>query len=242
MDNSIKNTVKLHAFMAHAGIASRRKSEELIEAGKVTVNGHRAHVGLRIDPATDTVTVENKKIETPEVHRYFLVYKPVGIISSTNDELKRKTVVDLIKDIDERLYPVGRLDQDSEGLMLLTNDGILANKLTHPKYRIPKIYQITVDSDPTRKALEHLRRGVKLADGYTHPVEVEIVEQGEHNTILEMTIYEGRNRQVRRMMDRIGYPVLKLVRVKMGPFTLDDLEGQKSIEVSKKQIKQMFNF
>lgn len=239
MDNSTQNTIKLQAFMAHAGIASRRKSEELIADGQVLVNGEVAHIGQRVNPHKDTIQLGKQKVNKVENPRYFLVNKPLGIISSTSDELHRKTVVDLITGVEERLYPVGRLDQDSEGLMLLTNDGALANKLTHPRYHIAKTYQATVTGRPTSKALEHLRRGVKLNDGYTQPAEVEVTDETDKQTILEITIYEGRNRQVRRMMDRIGYPVEKLIRTKLGPFSLADLQDKRYLELPYKVVHQL---
>ncbi|MBP7740717.1 rRNA pseudouridine synthase, partial [Candidatus Woesebacteria bacterium] len=191
-------TIKLQSFMSHAGIASRRASEKLIEDKKVLVNNQTAHIGQRIDPTRDTVVVSGKAIEKPEKFRYFLVNKPVGYVSTTSDELKRRTVLKLLpQNIKERLYPVGRLDIESEGLLLLTNDGTLAQKLTHPSHKVRKTYHVIVRGTPTFKALNHLRNGVKLKDGFTKKAEVEVLLKDDGQTTLEITIKEGRNRQIR---------------------------------------------
>ncbi|MBP9819131.1 rRNA pseudouridine synthase [Candidatus Woesebacteria bacterium] len=233
------DTIKLHAYLAHRGIASRRAAEELIKAGKVTVNGAVAQIGQRINPAQDQVAVEGKIVtQNHEPATYILVYKPPGIISTTADELDRNTVLDLIPRQSVRLYPVGRLDKESEGLMLLTNDGELAQKLTHPRYHFAKTYQVQVAGKPTLKALDHLRRGVKLKEGYTQPAEVQVLNREEETTWLSITIYEGRNRQVRRMLERVGYETLRLIRETMGPFSLDDLLEQPYRILSTRELQQ----
>ncbi len=221
------NTIKLQKHIATSGYCSRRKAEELISQNKVTVNNQPAHLGQRIDPTTDAVKINNVTIEqfdskNKETTTY-LIYKPVDYVSTTSDELGRKTVLNLIPKTKERLYPVGRLDKDSEGLMLLTNDGDLANQLTHPSFEIPKTYHVHLDRKPTYRAIEHLRKGVKLKEGYTKPTQVEQLD----DTMLEITITEGRNRQIRRMMERVGYEVTKLIRVRMGEYDLEQL-GDKS--------------
>ncbi len=237
--NSNKKTIKLQLFLARAGIASRRKSEVLIDSGIVSVNGQKATIGQRVNPNTDTVSIDGKRIPKPQPHRYFLVNKPVGYISTTADEMGRRAVIDLIPTIAERLYPVGRLDRESQGLMLLTNDGELAQKLTHPKFEIPKTYEVLVNGTPTWKALEHLRRGVKLKDGFTKPATVEILTKEDHGTWLEITIKEGRNRQIRRMTERVGYDTKQLIRTKMGPFTIGDLNDLPYIEVSEEEVSEL---
>ncbi len=238
MDNE-QTTIKLQAFLSHAGIASRRKSEELIAAGKVLVNGSVAQIGARVNPKTDKVTVDGTVITSQEEKRYFLVNKPVGYISTTSDELSRKTVLQLLPAMTERLFPVGRLDQESEGLLLLTNDGELAQKLTHPKYEIPKTYEVLVAGNPTRAAMDHLRNGVKLVDGFTKPAIVERLGNDGDNTWLEITITEGRNRQIRRMTERIGYETLKLVRTQMGPFDIGLLDEQRYLELSSEEVTEL---
>lgn len=237
-------TIKLQAAMAQLGVASRRKSEELIAAGKVLVNQKPAHIGQRIDLARDQISVNGKTItmaQPPELV-YFLVNKPVGYVSTTSDEQGRKTVLDLLpKSVTTqyRLFPVGRLDLDSQGLILLTNDGELAQQLTHPSFRHQKTYEVLVQGTPSRKAIDHLRRGVKLKEGYSKPDSFEVIGPDGDNTWLELTLHEGRNHQVRRMMERIGYPVLELVRTKMGPFELDMLEEERYIKLSDDEISQI---
>jgi len=217
--------------MAHAGIASRRKSETLISEDKVRVNGEHAHIGQVIDPKKDKVSVEGKMIMGMENQVLFLVYKPVGLVSTTEDEMGRKTVVDFLlnqlsaeerKDL-PRLYPVGLLDKDSEGLMIITNDGALTQHITHPSFEVEKTYRITVTGHPTEKALAHLERGVLLQEGMTSPSHVDVVDQTPLSTILEITIHEGRYHQVKRMLLRVGYEVQRLIRIKMGEYTVEML-------------------
>lgn len=236
---SNQKTIKLQLFLARAGVASRRKSETLIESGIVLVNGKKATIGLRIDPTKDVVKVKDTLIAAPQMHRYFLINKPVGYISTTSDESHRKTVLDIIPKLTERVYPVGRLDQESEGLMLLTNNGELAYKLTHPKFEIPKTYEVLIEGRPTGKALNHLRRGVKLKDGFTKPAEVSVLSHDGPNTLLEITIKEGRNRQIRRMTERVGYETIELIRTKLGPFDLGDLDEERYIELPEEAITQL---
>lgn len=223
--------MKLQTYMAHAGIASRRKSETLISEDKVRVNGEHAHIGQVIDPKKDKVSVEGKMIKGMENQVLFLVYKPVGLVSTTEDEMGRKTVVDFLlnqlsaeerKDL-PRLYPVGLLDKDSEGLMIITNDGALTQHITHPSFEVEKTYRITVTGHPTEKALAHLERGVLLQEGMTSPSHVDVVDQTPLSTILEITIHEGRYHQVKRMLLRVGYEVQRLIRIKMGEYTVEML-------------------
>lgn len=230
---SKSNSLKLQAFLAHAGIASRRQAEVLIREQKITVNGQPATIGQRIIPGTDLVRYQGKVIELSEPPLYVLVHKPAGLVSTTSDELGRATVLSLLPAElrTHRLYPVGRLDQDSQGLLLLTNDGDLAYRLTHPKFKVKKTYLCKLDRSPTQKALEVMRRGVRLTDGKTAPAKVTQVDDPMWDKWLDddtdrwysVTIHEGRNRQVRRMWERVGYNVEKLVRVSMGPLTLDQL-------------------
>ena len=234
------NSVKLQAFMAHAGVASRRASEKMIEEKKVEVNEKLAHIGQRINPNKDIVKINGKIIGESEKLRYFLVNKPVGYVSTTSDEMGRKNVLELLpKDIKERLYPVGRLDIESEGLMLLTNDGVLAQKLTHPRYKVLKTYYVTVKGTPTFKAINHLRNGVKRKDGFTKKAGVTVLIKEDGETTLEISIWEGRNRQVRRMLERVGYDTIRLIRVAMGPLDLEMVEGKTVIELNKEQIEKL---
>lgn len=234
------NTIKLQAFLSRAGIASRRASEQLIADGKVIVNNKIAHVGQRINPDTDTIEYNSEIISQPEKKRYFLVNKPTGYVSTTSDEEGRKTVLQLLPGkISERLYPVGRLDIESEGLLLLTNDGSLTYKLTHPKFEIPKTYHVFTKRKPSFNAIMHLRKGVKLTDGFTKPAQVERIHADETGAWTEITITEGRNRQVRRMFERVGYDVEQLIRLQIGPLHLDMLDDQPFLELSEETIKKL---
>ncbi len=225
-------SLKVHAFIAQAGITSRRKAEELILKGKVQVNGKNAVIGQRIDPKKDLVMIDQQVVNPQTNIVTYLINKPVGIVSTTSDELGRKTVNDFLQskvaeDVKlPRLYPVGRLDMESEGLMVLTNDGNLAQYLTHPSNEVPKTYHIVVEGKPTFLALRHLERGVKLREGMTSPALIELLEAGPDQTKLAITIHEGWNHQVRRMMLRVGYKVITLVRVRIGDYTLDQLQDQ----------------
>lgn len=233
MTNS--NSVKIHAHLAHQGIASRRKAEELVQMGKVRINGQIAQIGQRINPIQDQITVEGSKLSKQTAqHLYFLINKPNGYVSTTSDELGRKNVLNIIPESirkQHRLYPVGRLDLDSEGLMLLTNDGDLAFKLTHPKFEVKKTYHVLVAGTPTEAAINHLRKGVKLREGFTRPAEVEELKIEGDNTWLSITIHEGRYHQVKRMLERVGYETLRLIRVSMGQFSLENLKGQPFIQL-----------
>ncbi len=229
--------MKLQTYLAHAGIASRRKAEELIASGQIKVNNQVATIGQRIDPQTDVVMFKNTRVQLASQWTTYLVYKPAGVVSTTHDELGRRTIVEYLRTQVPptvklpRLYPVGRLDADSEGLMILTNNGELTQHMTHPSYEVEKTYRITVLGHPTEKALAHLARGVRLKEGMTAPAKVHELDHILTETTLEITIHEGRYHQVKRMMLRVGYEVTKLIRVQMGPYTLSDLKGNTYKEI-----------
>ena len=211
---------RLQKVMALAGIASRRACEEIIAAGRVTVNGRKVtEPGTKVQPGRDVVRVDGKKISAPERHDYILLYKPRGYLSTVKDPRGRKTVMDLLDGLDTRVYPVGRLDYDSEGLLLLTNDGELTFALTHPKHQVKKTYLARIKGVPSRNSMELLANGVELEDGPTAPAAVEMDDIYNGNARLRITIHEGRNRQVRRMCEYIGHPVLSLKRVALGNLT-----------------------
>lgn len=224
--------------MAEAGIASRRKSEDLIRVGKVRVNGQPAHIGQRVDSTGDVVTVGGKTLHPTTEFVYYLVNKPAGVVTTTSDELGRQTITSLLPKTPHRLFPVGRLDIDSTGLVLLTNDGELAQVLSHPKFAVTKTYEVTVAGAVSLAALKHLERGVKLKEGYTNPAQVTVLRKSETKTKLAITIDQGWNRQVRRMMERVGYEVTQLKRVEFGPFKLTDLGGNLYVQIELTQIKR----
>lgn len=218
--------MRIHKYLAHAGVASRRHAEAMVEAGKVTVNGKIATVGKVIDSDTDKVAVEGKPVKIDEVLVYYLLHKPRGVVSAVTDPDGRRTVVSLVPG-GHRLYPVGRLDYDSEGLMLLTNDGDFAYKLTHPKFEIDKTYHVLVKGVMTEKAVGYLEQGVTIEGKKTAPAKVVIAEAQPNNTWIDITIHEGRNRQIRKMCEAVGYPVLRLIRTHLGPWALGDLASGK---------------
>ncbi|SDG21663.1 ribosomal large subunit pseudouridine synthase B [Fontibacillus panacisegetis] len=230
---------RLQKIMAEAGVASRRKCEELILSGKVQVNGETVTtLGTKADPAVDEITVDGKPVGA-EKKMYLVFNKPKGVITSASDPQGRKIVTDYLKGITERLYPVGRLDYDTEGLLLLTNDGHFAHMLTHPKHHVPKTYHATVKGVPHGSELDKLKKGVMLEDGMTAPAEVEyhdINPEGKESTI-SITIHEGRNRQVRRMFDAINHPVNKLKRISFGDLFLGNLKRGSYRHLTKEEIE-----
>jgi 23S rRNA pseudouridine2605 synthase len=206
--------VRLQKVLAQAGLGSRRTCEELIERRRVRVNGEVAVLGRRVDPEHDLIEVDGAAIGVKEGLVHLLLHKPAGVITTVTDTLDRPTVLDLVPAA-PRVYPVGRLDADSEGLLLLTNDGELTHRLTHPSYGVDKEYLVEVEGAPQRGAVRRLREGVELDDGRTAPAKVAVLG----DRLLRITIHEGRNRQVRRMCEAVGHPVLRLVRTRIGPLT-----------------------
>jgi pseudouridine synthase len=222
---------RLARFLAHAGIASRRHAEELIAAGRVQVNGLTVTTqGTRIHPDTDTVLVDGKPVRSTTSHVYVLLHKPIGYVTTAYDPHGRPTVLDLLPAELRalRLYPVGRLDFDTSGLLLLTNDGDFALRLTHPRYSMRKHYQALVQGCPPESALAALRSGVTITEdkGHSHKTalaQVSLLRKAGSDCWLSLTIHEGRKRQVRRMLAVVGYPVLELIRVGIGPLKLGDI-------------------
>ncbi|MEF3301852.1 pseudouridine synthase [Paenibacillus sp. GYB003] len=232
---------RLQKVLAQAGVASRRKCEEYILAGRVQVNDKTiTTLGVKVDPAADVIKVDGRPINKQRM-QYILFNKPKGVITSTNDPEGRSIVGDYIKDVKERIYPVGRLDYDSEGLLLLTNDGELANLLTHPSHHVPKTYHATVEGVPHGDLLDKLRQGIKLEDGMTAPAEVEYVDidPDKNETIVSITIHEGRNRQVRRMFEAIKFPVIRLKRIQFGSLQLAGLARGKHRTLTKQEVEEL---
>ena len=236
-----KNEVRLQKFMAEQGVASRRKSEELIAAGKVKVNGHPAEIGMKINPYKDLVTVRGEKITFVKKRKmvYIMLHKPRGYVTTVSDEKGRKTVMDLIPDIKERVYPVGRLDRDSEGLLILTNDGSFANCMTHPSHEYAKKYRVTVRPDITDEALNNLRHGIMIDGKKTAPAEVTVLTKEEGRVVLEFIIHEGRNREIRKMCESQGLEVARLKRTSIGSLKLGMLPQGQYRELSEQEVKKL---
>lgn len=233
---------RLQKILAAAGVASRRKCEELITSGQVQVNGDTVTaLGTKADPAVDVITVNGRTIGA-EKKIYIMFNKPKGVITSASDPQGRKIVTDYLKGITERLYPVGRLDYDTEGLLLLTNDGDFAHLLTHPKHHVPKTYLATVKGVPHGTELDKLKDGVMLEDGMTAPAEVEYydVDPDGKQAVISITIHEGRNRQVRRMFEAIQHPVTKLKRISFGGLYLDNLKRGLYRHLRKEEVEELF--
>ena len=204
---------RLQKLLSARGVASRRKAEELIAAGRVTVNGRPAALGEGADPETDTVRIDGKPLPQVQKNVYILLNKPRGYVTTVSDEQGRKTVMDLLTGVHTRIYPVGRLDRDSEGLLLLTNDGALTQRLLHPSHEVSKEYRVTV-SGPVEHAAENLRRIRDVAGMAIRPAEVQMLRREGNRAELRIVIHEGRNRQIRRMCARCGLEVLRLQRVR----------------------------
>ncbi len=215
--------MRLQKYMAVSGIASRRKSEEIIKEGRVKVNNIIiTELGTKVDIENDLVTVDDIIIKIEENKIYIILNKPAGYTTTLKDKHSEKIIMDLINGIDERIYPVGRLDEDSEGLILLTNDGDFSYKLMHPSYEIKKTYRVKVLGIPTEEKLDTLRNGILLDNKLTSKSKVKMISKNK-NAIVEITIHEGRNRQVRRMFDSIGHRVLELRRISLGDIKLNNL-------------------
>lgn len=216
--------MRLQKFLALGGVASRRGAESLIAAGKVQVNGVTVtEMGHIIDPERDVITFEGRPVTLESQLVYILLNKPVGYVTTVQDQFNRSKVTDLVQ-IPQRIFPVGRLDYHTAGLLLLTNDGDLTYRLTHPKFKVEKVYQALIQGTPDEASLAAFRRGLKIEDYVTAPAKIQIVKRDGGNALVQITIHEGRNRQVRKMCDAIGHPVITLERVQMGRITIQGLK------------------
>lgn len=214
----------MQKFLAMAGIASRRACETLILDGRVQVNGKIVkELGIKVDPDVDEVRVDGEICRIKMKPVYIIMNKPKGVLTTVKDPFGRPTIIDLLAGVKERVFPVGRLDKDTEGLLIITNDGELSYKLTHPKHQIDKTYIAKVMGVPDEKDIRRLRKGIFLEDGKTAPAKVRILKKGKNFAVLEIIIHEGRKRQVRRMCEAIGHPVLSLRRTRIGNLTLRGL-------------------
>lgn len=216
---------RLQKLISQAGLTSRRAAEGLITGGRVTVNGQVVtELGSKADPATDTICVDNKPLNFGSRQRYLLLNKPVGYLTALSDRQGRRLVIDLLSGVTERVFPVGRLDYNTEGLLLLTNDGEWANRLMHPRHEVEKEYHVRVRGKINEGQLKRLAAGVELEDGPTAPATVRLVKSGEQNDWISITIHEGRNRQVRRMCEAVSLFVVRLKRVRYGALTVAPLK------------------
>lgn len=230
--------VRLQKFLSECGETSRRKAEVWITAGRVQVNGHPTHLGQSIDPNHDLVTVDGRPVaRSPKV--YIALNKPRGYVTTLSDELDRRCVVDLLKGVETRVYPIGRLDRDSEGLLLLTDDGAFANAMTHPRHHVPKNYHVSVRPRVTEDQVAQLQAGIELDGRKTAPAKVTVLRSGSDRSVLEMILYEGRNRQIRRMCESLGLEVARLSRVSVGTVRLGGLRSGQWRELSEKEVRSL---
>lgn len=228
---------RLQKMLADCGVASRRKAEEMIQAGLVTVNGETAHIGDKVDPRRDRVAVKGRPVQPRSKNVYIMLHKPRGYITTMSDEMGRRCVAELVKEIPERIYPVGRLDRDSEGLLLMTNDGAFANKIVHPSMHVPKVYRVTIRPSITEDQLTQMSVGMEIDGEKTLPASVRVLEQQQGRVVLEIVLQQGRNRQIRKMCEQLGLEVARLKRIAMGPVKLGMLQPGQYRELTKEEIK-----
>ncbi len=232
-------TMRLQKMLAECGVASRRKAEELIAAGKVRVNGHPAQIGQSVDPLRDEVTVGGKRVKRQENLRYIMLHKPRGYVTTMTDELGRRCVAQLVQDVRERVYPVGRLDRNSEGLLLLTNDGSFANTMMHPRSHVPKVYRVTVRGVMTQEQMDRFAAGIELEGRMTAPCEIIPILKEEERMVVEVVLYEGRNRQIRYMMEALGLTPIRLKRKAIGPVQLGMLPQGQWRDLTEQEVKAL---
>ena len=237
----MSEVLRLQKFLAQCGVASRRRAEELIRAGRVEVDGQTVtEMGAKIDPASQAVRCDGMAVTLPEKHIYVLLNKPRGYVTTLSDPQGRPVVTSLVKDIPVRLFPVGRLDLDTEGALILTNDGELAQSIQHPSHETDKTYEALVEGQPRRNDLEQLERGILLEGSQTAPSKITVKKSLAGQTLLLVTIHEGRKRQVRKMLSFIGHPVVRLKRIAYGRLFLDDLPTGRYRILNPKDLKKIF--
>lgn len=231
--------VRIQKVLSEQGVCSRRTAEQIIQEGRVKLNGRPVTVGDKMDTQRDLLTVDGQRVYIPKTQEYvyILLNKPRGFITTTNDERGRKTVMDLLTDLPVRVFPIGRLDKDSEGMLLFTNDGNFANLLTHPSHGVSKLYRVTVRPHATEEQILQLTKGVQLDDGtVTQPAVIQVVVDEPERTVLEMTIREGKNRQIRRMCEAVGLEVIRLRRNAMGAVKLGMVQPGQYRELTKSEV------
>jgi len=228
---------RLQKIIAEMGLASRRKSEEFILEGRVTVNGKVATIGMKADLSKDHIKVDGKLLFRPEKKVYFILNKPRGVVTSMSDPEGRPTVHDFVRAIKQRVYPVGRLDYDSEGMLLLTNDGEFAHAVLHPSKKIPKTYLVKIKGNLEDENIEKLRNGIRLDRTVTAPAKVKRLRKTESNSWIEMVIYEGKKRQIRRMLERVGHSVIRLMRIKINGLEMGPLKPGACRQISSEEMR-----
>jgi 23S rRNA pseudouridine2605 synthase len=229
-------TERLQKFLSRAGVASRRAAEEVIRAGRVAVNGQVVTaMGVKVDPDRDAVKVDGCTVRVSAATRTVMLHKPYGYVCTTRDPQGRRVVTELLGQAADRLYPVGRLDYDATGLLLLSNDGELAYRLTHPSYQVPRTYRVTVTGEVSKETLRRLSAGVELEGRAIYP-EVEVNKRESGKTVLEITVHEGRYHLIKRLMDQMGHPVMKLKRIALGPLRLEGLPRGTFREVTGREL------
>jgi 23S rRNA pseudouridine2605 synthase len=239
----LSSEVRLNKFIADCGICSRRKADQLIEDGKVTVNGKKVfELGLKVEPKIDKVLVEGHPIKAPHEKFYMMLNKPKSVMTTMNDPEGRRTVAEFVEHFPVRMFPVGRLDWDTEGLLLFTNDGDFANTVTHPKEEIPKTYLAKVDGQPTDEHLTKLLKGVTIVGGKVKALTAERIKRGDSKQYswVKIVITEGKNRQIRHMFEKIGFDVLKLQRVAIGRLTLGGLAAGETVLLNVESLMKIF--
>lgn len=230
---------RLQKYLARAGVASRRAAEEIIRAGRVMVNGQVVtEMGVKVDPDRDVVKVDGRKVKVSAATQTVMLHKPSGYVCTTRDPQGRRVVTELLGPRADRLYPVGRLDYDATGLLLFTNDGELAYRLTHPSYSVPRTYRVTVNGEVSRETLRQLAAGVDL-DGRTVYPEVGVTKREPEKTVLEVTVHEGRYHLIKRLMEQVGHPVLKLKRIAFGPLRLEGLPRGSFRELTGRELQAL---
>jgi len=235
----VTELARLQKLIAHSGITSRRGAEEMIKAGRVTVDGAPAHLGQKVEREVVRVEVDGVPLPIRPGLVYYLVNKPIGVVSTALDPQGRSTVTELVP-ADPRVYPVGRLDADSEGLLLLTNDGDLTNLVTHPSHAVSKTYSVLVEGMPTTAQVRQLEKGVALDDGPAAAISARLLDSSRNRGLLEVTMGEGRKREVRRMCDAIGFPVIKLFRIAIGPLTDPGLKSGEWRALTMEEVRSLY--
>lgn len=230
---------RLQKVLAKAGVGSRRAIEEMIVSGRIKVNGVKAVLGRRVDELKDVVEVDGSRVPLGADLRYYILNKPEGVVSTADDPEGRPTVLEYVE-VPDRLWPVGRLDIDTEGLIILTNDGDLTHHLTHPSFEVPRTYLAEVKGSVKERTLRTLARGVDLEDGGTAPAQVDLLDRMAGSALIEITIHEGRNRQVRRMFDAVGHPVVRLARTAVGPVRLGRLKPGDLRRLSPEEVRSLY--